>query len=92
MIRETDGGGGSIPPPLVCGCQTAEYPRTPGQRLVPCGGESSSGPDSVSWRSEYEAEPGGEEYPHIYGAVPVSAVTNVNAFSRDAAGNVIMPR
>jgi hypothetical protein len=31
----------------------AEYPYTPGERLVPCGTESSSGPGGVSWRSEY---------------------------------------
>ncbi len=31
----------------------AEYPYTPGERLVPCGGESSSGPGGSSWRREY---------------------------------------
>jgi len=31
----------------------AEYPYTPGERLVPCGGESSSGPGGNSWRREY---------------------------------------
>lgn len=31
----------------------AEYPHTPGQRLVPCGSQSSSGPGGISWRSEY---------------------------------------
>ena len=31
----------------------AEYPHTPGERLVPSGGESSSGPGGASWRREY---------------------------------------
>jgi hypothetical protein len=31
----------------------AEYPHTPGERLVPCGSESSSGPGGISWRREY---------------------------------------
>jgi hypothetical protein len=31
----------------------AEYPHTPGERLVSCGGESSSGPGGASWRKEY---------------------------------------
>jgi hypothetical protein len=31
----------------------AEYPYTPGERLVPCGSESSSGPGGISWRREY---------------------------------------
>jgi hypothetical protein len=31
----------------------AEYPYTPGQRLVPCGSESSTGPGGISWRSDY---------------------------------------
>ena len=40
----------------------------------------------------YEApEPGAEEYPHIYGAVPVDAVTSVIAVSRDSAGRLVLP-
>ena len=40
----------------------------------------------------YEApEPGGEKYPHIYGGLPVSAVTEVVAVSRDAAGRLVLP-
>ena len=31
----------------------AEYPYTPGERLVPYEGESTSGPGGVSWRREY---------------------------------------
>jgi uncharacterized protein (DUF952 family) len=40
----------------------------------------------------YEAvEPGGQEYPHIYGALPASAVTDVIAVNRDAAGHLVLP-
>jgi uncharacterized protein (DUF952 family) len=35
--------------------------------------------------------PGAEEYPHIYGAVPVAAVTRVVPVSRDAAGRFVLP-
>jgi uncharacterized protein (DUF952 family) len=37
------------------------------------------------------AGPGAEEYPHIYGALPVDAVTAVIAVSRDAAGRLVLP-
>jgi len=37
------------------------------------------------------AEPGGEEYPHIYGALPVSAVLDTIAVVRDATGNIVLP-
>lgn len=36
-------------------------------------------------------EPGAEEYPHIYGAVPVDAVTRVITVSRDADGRLVFP-
>lgn len=40
----------------------------------------------------YEAPEGdGEAYPHIYGALPVDAVTDVIAVSRDAAGRPVLP-
>ena len=40
----------------------------------------------------YEApEPGGEQYPHIYGAIPANAVSEVVAVSRDAAGRLVLP-
>jgi uncharacterized protein (DUF952 family) len=40
----------------------------------------------------YEAaEAGGEKYPHIYGAVPAPAVTEVIAVSRDDAGRLLLP-
>jgi len=46
----------------------------------------------VSAPIRYEAaEPGGEQYPHIYGALPVSAVTNAIDVSRDSAGDVALP-
>jgi len=41
----------------------------------------------------YEAaEPSGEQYPHIYGALPVSAVTDVIEVNRDSAGHFALPR
>jgi uncharacterized protein (DUF952 family) len=40
----------------------------------------------------YEAAAaGGEEYPHIYGPLPVSAVTSVAPVRRDATGRFILP-
>jgi uncharacterized protein (DUF952 family) len=41
----------------------------------------------------YEApEPGAaEQYPHIYGPLPVDAVTGVIAVSRDGAGRMVLP-
>jgi uncharacterized protein (DUF952 family) len=37
------------------------------------------------------AVPGGEEYPHIYGPVPVTAVTQVVTVRRDAVGRLVLP-
>jgi uncharacterized protein (DUF952 family) len=40
----------------------------------------------------YEAAaPGGERYPHIYGALPVGAVTRVVSVGRDGSGRMILP-
>ena len=40
----------------------------------------------------YEAaEPGGEQFPHIYGALPVSAVTHALDVNRDRAGGLALP-
>jgi uncharacterized protein (DUF952 family) len=40
----------------------------------------------------YEAPDGGtEKYPHIYGALPIAAVTDVIAVSRDHAGRFVLP-
>jgi uncharacterized protein (DUF952 family) len=36
-------------------------------------------------------EPGAEEYPHIYGALPAPAVTEVIAVSRDPDGKLVLP-
>jgi uncharacterized protein (DUF952 family) len=36
-------------------------------------------------------EPGADPFPHIYGAVPVGAVTDVIAVSRDAGGRLVLP-
>ncbi|HTZ94655.1 MAG TPA: DUF952 domain-containing protein [Streptosporangiaceae bacterium] len=40
----------------------------------------------------YEAAvPDGERYPHIYGPLPVSAVTDVISVGRDGSGRMILP-
>jgi uncharacterized protein (DUF952 family) len=40
----------------------------------------------------YEAaQPGGEEYPHIYGPLPTAAVTDVIAVGRDSNGRLVLP-
>jgi uncharacterized protein (DUF952 family) len=36
-------------------------------------------------------EPGAEAYPHIYGPLPVSAVTSVLPVSRDPGGRFLLP-
>lgn len=36
-------------------------------------------------------EPGAEAHPHIYGPLPVSAVTSVLPVSRDPAGRFLLP-
>lgn len=35
--------------------------------------------------------PGAERYPHIYGPLPVSAVTEVASVGRDSSGRMILP-
>lgn len=48
--------------------------------------------DRVPAQVRYEAaEPGGEQYPHIYGPLPAGAVTDVIAVGRDASGRFILP-
>lgn len=37
------------------------------------------------------AGPGAAEFPHIYGPLPVSAVTSVVTVTRDAAGRMVLP-
>jgi uncharacterized protein (DUF952 family) len=39
-----------------------------------------------------EAVPGGEEFPHIYGPVPVGAVVEVFTVTRDPDGRMALPR
>jgi uncharacterized protein (DUF952 family) len=40
----------------------------------------------------YEApEPGADQYPHIYGPVPVDAVTTVIPVGRDDTGRLVLP-
>jgi uncharacterized protein (DUF952 family) len=46
----------------------------------------------VSAPIRYEAaEPGGEQYPHIYGALEASAVTHAIDVNRDRAGELALP-
>lgn len=46
----------------------------------------------ISAPIRYEAaEPGGEKYPHIYGALPVSAVAHAIDVNRDRAGDLALP-
>jgi uncharacterized protein (DUF952 family) len=50
--------------------------------------------DSEQVRADirYEAAaPGGERYPHIYGALPVGAVSQVISVGRDGSGRMILP-
>jgi uncharacterized protein (DUF952 family) len=35
--------------------------------------------------------PGGEVFPHIYGALPAEAVTNVIVVGRDSDGRLVLP-
>lgn len=39
----------------------------------------------------YEDDGGGEMFPHIYGPLPVSSVTEVIPVTRDATGRLILP-
>lgn len=49
-------------------------------------------PGSLGVPVRYEpAVPGGEAYPHIYGALPVHAVVQVHALTRDAGGHLVLP-
>jgi uncharacterized protein (DUF952 family) len=48
--------------------------------------------DKLTAPVRYErAEPGGEQFPHIYGPLSVSAVTETVRVSRDATGQLILP-
>lgn len=48
--------------------------------------------DRISAPIRYEAaEAGGQEFPHIYGALPATAVTDAIRVRRDAAGHLVMP-
>lgn len=35
--------------------------------------------------------PGAEEFPHVYGPIPVTAVVDVRAVTRDAVGGFVLP-
>ena len=46
----------------------------------------------ISAPIRYEAaEPGGEQYPHIYGALEVGAVTHAIDVNRDRSGDLVLP-
>jgi uncharacterized protein (DUF952 family) len=48
--------------------------------------------DRVPAGVRFEApEPGAAEFPHIYGPIPVSAVTDVVAVTRDGTGRLVLP-
>lgn len=48
--------------------------------------------ECISAPVEYEApEPGAEKYPHIDGAVPTSAVSEVVPVERDSDGRMLLP-
>jgi len=48
--------------------------------------------DKVTAPVRFEApEPGAEQFPHIYGPVPVDAVVEVIPVGRDADGRLILP-
>jgi len=48
--------------------------------------------DRVPSTIKYEAmSPGDEEFPHIYGPLPIAAVTEVVTVRRDNAGRMVLP-
>ncbi len=47
--------------------------------------------DALGGALKFEASTGGALYPHLYGLLPVSAVTWARELSRDSAGNFILP-
>jgi uncharacterized protein (DUF952 family) len=50
--------------------------------------DSEQVPSDIRWEAP---APGGERYPHIYGALPVGAVTDVISVGRGASGRMILP-
>jgi uncharacterized protein (DUF952 family) len=50
--------------------------------------DSSRVPAPVRYEA---AEPGGPEFPHIYGVLPAVAVTDVIPVRRDQAGRLVLP-
>jgi uncharacterized protein (DUF952 family) len=48
--------------------------------------------DRLTVPVRYEApEPGAERYPHIYGPLPIEAVTAVLSVARDTTGQLLLP-
>jgi uncharacterized protein (DUF952 family) len=64
------------------------YAEAPADQLVVLVIESDRVPAQVRYEA---AEPGGDEFPHIYGVLPAGAVIEVVAVSRDAAGRLVLP-
>ena len=49
-------------------------------------------PARLTAEVRYEANaPGGDEYPHVYGPIPVTAVIHAVPVARDAAGHLVLP-
>lgn len=73
-------------PHQVRGIADLVYPDTADLVIVVIDSERLTAP------VRYEAaEPGGEQFPHIYGPLRASAVTEAVLVSRDAAGQLILP-
>jgi uncharacterized protein (DUF952 family) len=48
--------------------------------------------ERLSAHVEYEApEPGADKYPHIYGPIPTTAVSDVVPVERDSEGRMLLP-
>jgi uncharacterized protein (DUF952 family) len=66
----------------------AEYLYGDGDDLVVLIIDSAKVPSPVRFEVP---EPGAEAYPHIYGPLPVGAVTEVVAVGRDTDGRLVLP-
>jgi uncharacterized protein (DUF952 family) len=64
------------------------YGDAPADQLVVLVIDSGRVPAQIRYQA---AEPGGDEFPHIYGPLPALAVTDVVAVSRDADGRLVLP-
>jgi uncharacterized protein (DUF952 family) len=73
----------------VSGVARAVYPDVPDLVLL------TIDPDRVGAEVRFEpgepGEPGGPDYPHVYGPIPVAAVTAATPARRDPDGGVLIP-